>query len=169
MTMTFYAQPYDISTTGFYFVSGEEFTEKAAKARNDYGQQVEEFEIQFIDGEAIDAALASAIGIHQGSIAAFIELAEGLDEHEKRILIIAGADLGYQIDPKDADPDSFDMDIYEGLTMRELAEHFVDEGLFGEIPEHLAQYIDYHAIARDLAMDYTETEIAGERLIYRSA
>ncbi|MCB9931538.1 MAG: antirestriction protein ArdA [Alphaproteobacteria bacterium] len=161
MTMTFFAQPYDISATGFYFESGEEFAERAAKARNDYGQRVEEFEIQFIDGEAIDAALASAIGIHQGNIAAFIELAEGLDEHEKRVLIIAGAELGYAIDPKEADPEAFDIDIYEGVTMRELAEQFVDEGLFGQIPEHLAHYIDYDTIARDLAMDYTETEIAG--------
>lgn len=169
MTMTFFAQPYDISATGFYFKSGEEFSGKAAKARNDYGQRVEEFEIQFIDGEGIDAALASAIGIHQGNIAAFIELAEELDEHEKRVLIIAGAELGYTIDPKDADPEAFDIDIYEGLSMRELGEQFVDDGLFGEIPEQLAHYIDYDAIARDLAIEYTETEIAGERLIYRSA
>lgn len=51
--------------------------------------------------------------------------------------------------------------------MRELAEQFVDEGLFGDIPERLAGYIDYDAIARDLAMDYAETTIAGEWLIYR--
>ncbi|MDQ0421950.1 antirestriction protein [Peteryoungia aggregata LMG 23059] len=51
--------------------------------------------------------------------------------------------------------------------MKALAERFVDDGLFGEIPDHLAHYIDYDAIARDLSMDYTETEIAGERLIYR--
>ena len=45
---------------------------------------------------------------------------------------------------------------------------FVDDGLFGDIPEHLATYIDYDAIARDLAMDYAETRIAGEQLIYWS-
>ena len=52
--------------------------------------------------------------------------------------------------------------------MTELAEQFVDEGLFGEIPGHLAPYIDMDAIARDLAVDYSEAEIAGERLIYRA-
>lgn len=52
--------------------------------------------------------------------------------------------------------------------MKELAEQFVDEGLFGDIPSILASYIDYDAIARDLAMDYKATEIAGERLIYRA-
>ena len=50
--------------------------------------------------------------------------------------------------------------------MRDLAESFVDEGLYGTIPDHLAHYIDYDAIARDLSMDFTETEIAGVRLIY---
>lgn len=54
-------------------------------------------------------------------------------------------------------------------SMKELAHQFVDEGLFGDIPEHLANYIDMDAIAYDLSMDYTETEVAGERLIYRAA
>lgn len=53
--------------------------------------------------------------------------------------------------------------------MKELTEQFVDEGLFGDIPERLQYYLDYDAIARDLSMDYAETEIAGQRLIYRCA
>ena len=43
----------------------------------------------------------------------------------------------------------------------------MDEGLFGEVPPQFQFYIDYDAIARDLSFDYTEIEIAGERLIYR--
>ena len=39
--------------------------------------------------------------------------------------------------------------------------------MFGEIAPSIANYLDYDAIARDLGMDYTETEIAGERLVYR--
>lgn len=54
-------------------------------------------------------------------------------------------------------------------SLRELAEHFVVEGLFGEIPDHLAASLDFDAIARDLGVDYAETEIAGTRLIYRCA
>lgn len=34
------------------------------------------------------------------------------------------------------------------------------------IPPHLADYIDYEAIARDLALDFSVAEIAGARLIY---
>jgi len=51
-----------------------------------------------------------------------------------------------------------DVEIYEETTINELAEQFVEEGLFGEIPKALINYIDYDAIARDLSMDYTEIE-----------
>ena len=165
----FYAQPYDLDASGFYFETAEDYAAKAAALINRYGDPVEEFEIQFIDGEAIDAALAAAVGLHQGSVGAFIACAEGWDEDEKRRVIIAVSECGYRFDLETDTPDQFDLDIYEGLTMRELAEQFVEEGLFGDIPEQLAGYIDYDAIARDLAMDYGETTIAGTSLIYRSA
>ncbi|MEM6550448.1 MAG: antirestriction protein ArdA [Pseudomonadota bacterium] len=54
-------------------------------------------------------------------------------------------------------------------SLRQLAEHFVEEGLFGDIPERLAFYIDFDAIARDLGCDYAETRIAGTRFVYRCA
>lgn len=41
--------------------------------------------------------------------------------------------------------------------------------MFGDIPERLQCYIDYEALGRDLAVDYTQTDIAGQRLIYRCA
>ena len=65
------------------------------------------------------------------------------------------------------DPDSFDIDLYEMDSMKELAEQFVDEGLFGKIPTSIQFYIDYEAIARDLACDYNEAIIDGQRYIYR--
>jgi len=52
--------------------------------------------------------------------------------------------------------------------MRELAEQFVNDGVFGEIPEHLENYIDIDAIAADLSHDYTETVIAGMPIVYRA-
>jgi antirestriction protein len=59
--------------------------------------------------------------------------------------------------------------MYHDQNLKELAEQFVDEGLFGDIPERLSFYLDYDAIARDLAHDYTETTIAGQQLVYRMA
>jgi len=59
------------------------------------------------------------------------------------------------------------LDVYAVETLRALAEQFLEEGLYGAIPEHLQFYIGYDAIARDLGVDYTETVIAGVRLVYR--
>lgn len=44
-----YAQPYDISTRGFYFETAEEYNGKVSKVRNSFGGPVEEFEIQFVE------------------------------------------------------------------------------------------------------------------------
>lgn len=164
---TLYAQPYDITASGFYFETAEQYAALAAKAVNDYGQPVEEFEIQFIHGEAIDCALAGAWELNQVSFAAFLDAVDEWDEEEKRRFIIAARECGYAHDDVADDPYSLDIDIYGVETLRELAEQFVDDGLFGDIPEPLRGYIDYDAIARDLAMDYSETTIAGKRLIYR--
>ena len=163
---TFYAQPYDISANGFFFESAEEWVELSAKAINRYGFPVEEFEIQFIDGERIDAALAHALDVHQGNVAYFFEREIEWDKHDKRVAIIATKECGYSLDLECCDPGSLDIDIYDVSDLRELAEMFVDDGLYGDIPEHLANYIDYEAIARELAEHFSETCIAGIRLIY---
>lgn len=168
MTVQLYAQPYDISATGFYFETHDEYAEKAAALRNDHGDRVEEFEIQVIDGEAIDCDFARAIGLNQANLGQYLDAVDGWDTDEKTRVIIAVGDCGYDFSA-DTRPDDFDVVIYHLSSLRELAEHFVDEGLFGDIPERLQSYLDYDAIARDLGHDYSETEIGGQRLIYRCA
>jgi antirestriction protein len=163
---TLHAQPYDISARGFYFETADHYQERAASARNDYGQPVEEFEIQFIDGEDIDCALARAWGLHQGNFAAYLEAVGDWGTDRKQHYIIAVGECGYAHDQVADDPDADMVDIYHLDSLRDLAEAFVDEGLYGDIPETIARYLDYDAIARDLGMDFTETTIAGERLIY---
>ncbi|MEP2890919.1 antirestriction protein ArdA [Tateyamaria sp.] len=165
MTISLFAQPYDITATGFYFETAEDYAQKANALRNAHGDPVEEFEIQFIDGEAIDAALARSIDLDQCNFADFLERVARWDEFEKTQMIIALGECGYDFDPTAA-PSEYDIDIYQTETMRELAEQFVDEGCFGEMPEHLQSCIDFDAIARDLAVDYAEITIAGERYIY---
>jgi hypothetical protein len=109
------------------------------------------------------------LDICQGNFEQFLESTETLDQFDKIKLIIATGECGYSFDLESDDPDDLDIDIYDLDTMKELAEQFVDEGLFGEMPKHLQHYIDYDAIAYDLSMDYTETTIAGIRLIYRAS
>ena len=151
---------------GFFFRTVEEYKNEVVKLRNAYGDPVEEFEIQFIDGDRIDSALFRALCIHHGDIEAYLEKACQWDEWQKINVIIATGEVGYEFDLSKDDPDMFDIQIYEVDTLRDLAEIFIDEGYYGDIPDILQFYIDYDAIARDLAVDYIETNIAGKRLVY---
>jgi hypothetical protein len=162
-----YAQPFDPSATGFFFETAEEYALKANAARNSAGHPVEEFELQFIDGEPIDAALFEALGVSQVNLATFLERAIEWDTNDKQRVIVAVGECGYSFDLETDRPDNLDVDIYPVETLRELAEQFVDEGLFGDIPERVRYYLEYDAIARDLGFDYRETTIAGDRLVYR--
>lgn len=164
---TLFAQPYDISAEGFFFKTIEEYNTNVKTLRNAYGEPVEEFEIQFIDGEELDCALFKALGIYQGDISYYFDAVEDWEDCQKINVILAVGETGYAFNLEQDNPDQFDVEIYELDTVKELAEQFVDEGLFGKIPETLQNYIDYDAIARDLSMDYTETRIAGTNYIYR--
>uniref|UniRef100_A0A2A4YZ29 Antirestriction protein ArdA n=1 Tax=OCS116 cluster bacterium TaxID=2030921 RepID=A0A2A4YZ29_9PROT len=167
MTLNFYAQPYDISANGFYFSSFENYNKQAAVLKNDYGDPVEEFEIQFIDGEMIDCELAKAWEINQTNLIEFFDAASDWDDNQKTRYILAVGECGYNHDQVKDDPTNIEIDIYELDSLKQLAVQFVEEGLFGEIPERIQFYLDIDLIARDLGFDYTETNIAGTNLLYR--
>lgn len=135
--------------------------------KSDYGDPVEEFEIQFIDGEDIDCELANAWHLYQSNIAPFFDAVEDWSHSQKTCFIIAVVECGCRFDPATDSPDEFEIEIYEFDCMRDFAAQFVEEEMLGEIPERLQSYIDNDAIARDLAIEYSETVIAGTRLIYR--
>lgn len=164
---TLFAQPYDICAKGFYFDTAEQYEKKSKNLMNDYGQLVEEFEIQFIDGEIINAKLFNALEVHQGNLGYFLDIAKEWDEDEKIKVILAVGECGYNFNLGQDDPNQFEIDIYEIDTMRELAIDFVEQGLFGEIPSNIQNYLDYDAIAYDLSMDYSEATIDNTRYIYR--
>ena len=162
-----YAQPYDITASGFYFDSAEEYKAKAAHARNASGCRVEEFEIQFIDGDPLDAELFNALSVHQGDVSRFLGAVDEWGDEEKIRVIIAVGEGGYQFRLGRDEPHRIEIDLYECDSLRDLAMQFVDDGLFGEIPASIANYLDYDAIACDLSADYSETSVEGARYIYR--
>lgn len=127
MTVALHARSYDISASGLFFESYEDFAEKAAKMWNDRGDPVEEFEIQFIDGERIDRALVSAM--------------EAWDDDQKARMILAVGECSYDF-TAGTQPDDLDLDIYLVETLRQLTEQFVEEGLFCNFPDRLQIYID---------------------------
>lgn len=164
-----HAQPYDLHANGFYFGSAKDYDTKSTTNLNQFGAPVEEYEIQFIDGDDIDCDLAKAWGLNQANFAEFLDAAEQWDEDDKQRYIIAVGECSYDHDSVASDPGSVDVQLYECASMRELAEQFVEEGLFGPIPERLESYLDYDAIARDLAVDYSEIIIAGTHFIFHCA
>lgn len=167
MTVTFYAQPYDLSATGFYFSDTETYKDMIGKVFNDYGDRVEEFEIQFINGFVLDSKLAQAIAPNQSNILAMMKAMDTWSEDQKTRVVIAVYEGGCDFDFETDDPDEIEIDLYHDMTLKDLAYQFVDEGLLGDIPDRLSAYLDYGKIARDLGHDYTEASICGETYVYR--
>jgi hypothetical protein len=167
-----FAQPFDLCASGFYFDTFEEYKAKAAKHVNSYGQPVEEYEIDLIDGKALEIALFEAVKPNQSTLSAFFLAVDTWDDDELvRACIVYGDGLNTcQFDEYSPSDDvAQDLAIYENVTFTELAEQFVDDGLLGEIPEHLSHYIDCAAFGRDLSYDgYTEVDVAGTQYIYHA-
>lgn len=160
-----FAQPYSTDAIGFYFNEYDEYLKKSSTLRDSNGSQVEEFEIQFTDGDPLECALFKAVGVYQSNLKAYLEFIDQANEINIIELIIAD-DAGYTIDLDHID---FDIDVYPNTTLNDLAEQFLDEGLFGDIPDNIRHYIDEDAIARDLGMDYTELQIGETQYTYRMA
>ena len=77
------------------------------------------------------------------------------------LMLDEGNDLEYVFSNYD------DCSYYVVNSYTELAELFCDDGLFGDIPKHLENYIDYEAMGRDLSYDYSEGEVDGVTYFYR--
>jgi len=165
---TLYAQPYDITASGFYFDSAEAFENKSRDLRNEHGEHVEEFEIQFIDGSCLDGKLFEGLRINQSSVGSYFEATEGWSEDEKLKVLVGVGEIGMSFDVRVDETASIEVEIYECDSLRDLAEQFVDDGLFGEIPPPLSGYIDFEAIARDLACDFGTVDVCGRGYAFRA-
>ena len=159
----FHATPYDISASGFYFETWEEYQEKAAKHKNEYGWPVEEYEIQFIDGDG--CGLFNALEINQASLKDWFDRWADLDDDTAtRVRILLDH---YGMDSDAALEHADDLQLFEGTPV-EYAEQLVDDtGMLDGAPEELKRYFDYEAFARDLLAggDIAEIDIAGKRYI----
>ena len=135
---------------GFYFHSVEEFESKSEKLRDRLGCAVEEFEIQFIDGEEAD--LFEACGINQANLSSWFDNIEGLDDHEKITLYFLAGVQGYSVD--DAMDKINEVSIFYGDAL-EAAEELFDDFYAHSIPDSLRCYFDIEKFAHDL-------EVGGE-------
>ncbi|MEI7431203.1 MAG: antirestriction protein ArdA, partial [Betaproteobacteria bacterium] len=126
--------------------------------RDRFGNPVEEFEIQFIDGENAD--LFEACGINQSNLSTWFDDIEDKDDHEKIALYFLTGTLGYSLD--DAMDKIDDVSIFQG-DAKEAAEELFDDCYAHEIPENLRFYFDMDKFARDLEIggDFNEFEYEG--------
>jgi hypothetical protein len=149
----YFAQPYSISATGFFFTDMGQYRDKAAHLVDDYGQPVEEFEIQYIDGDHAD--LFAAAGVTQATLSGWFDLLDALDGDEDRTVIVLHLlELGYPLDELSTRWD--DYSLYHG-TLADYAEEIVS-GCY-TLPANLAGYLDYERLGRDMVLEGSVTEI----------
>lgn len=155
---TLYAQPYSLDAVGFYFHSLEEYETKSENLRDRFGYAVEEFEIQYIDGD--DSELFEACGINQGNLSAWFDDIEAMDERQKVALYFLTGVLCYTTESAMDKLD--DVSIFEG-DAQEAAEELFDDCYAHEIPENLRFYFDMEKFARDLEIggDFNEFRFEG--------
>ena len=152
----FYAQPYSLDHTGFYFDSIEKY-QSGMRTLNKRG--CEEVEIQFIDGDDHLAWLANAANINQSNICLWFAELDDLDETAV-IQLCFLLDHCYNVDEV--------LDRYEDVCLFEgkasdYAYDLINETT--EIPESLRSYIDYDAIARDMQINGEIAEIERELIV----
>ncbi|WP_298966433.1 antirestriction protein ArdA [uncultured Roseibium sp.] len=156
---SYFAQPYNLGAAGFYFEDLDEYRAKVRGLQDDCGNPVEEFEIQYIDGD--HARLFNALCISQAGLADWFDLLDELDDDEDRYLIAChlaemGTDMGELSRLWD------DYRLYRG-TAAEYAEEFVSECY--EVPGNLAYYIDYERFGRDMMLNDEISEIEHDLLL----
>lgn len=155
---TLHATPYNRDAVGFYFENATEYEAKATMHVDRFGNLVEEFEIQFIDGD--DAELFEACGINQANLNVWFDDVEFLQDFEKASLFYLVSVAGYVLDQ--ALEKMNDTCIYQGELM-EVATELFDECYLHTLPENLRYYIDYKKFANDCSVsgDMCEFEYAG--------
>jgi antirestriction protein len=154
----FYAQPYSMSATGFYFSSQEGFEQKSARnIDKGTGQVVEEYSFDFIDGSDINAKLWNALVGSQGffDIEKWYDDIEPLDLDEKAKMFWLADNLNIT-DMDEALDKLDDVILFEG-SAKDYAHDLIDDiGVEGVSNPDF--YFDYESFGRDLAFDMDEDD-----------
>lgn len=156
---SYFAQPYSLDATGFYFATLDEYRAKADANRDAFGFPVEEYELQYIDGEM--HKLFNLLRVNQATLAVWFDLLDELGDDSDRFLIACHlADNGYALDQLAEHWD--DYYIYRG-TAAEYAEELITET--ENLPDRILFYLDFERLARDLALEGHFTEVERELLV----
>ena len=156
----FFANPYG-PAVGFYFTSAEELEAKTATWHDKHGAPVEEWSLDFIDGDAGEPELFAAAQIDQSNLNVWFEEIEDLDGSERAALFFLLSSLGYKL--RDALEKLEDCSLSQ-CDLKEAASANFDERFLEAIPDGARAYIDYDAWARDqdLNGEMHEFDFAGQ-------
>ena len=163
METLYYAQPYDISASGFFFKTYDEYLSKSKNHKNDYGQEVEEYELTMTDGE--NHTLFELLSISQATIENWFENFKDLSGND---LISAIYLADYINSPMEEILDRIDeVMLFEGNAVEYTENYITDCGLLDDMPENLRYYFNTEAFARDLLLggDINEVEILGSTFV----
>jgi len=156
MQHIYHATPYDLSATGFYFSTYSEYAARSVAHRNEYGDPVEEYEIQLIDGD--NYKLFDVLSVNQANLKAWFNDFESLAGEDLIKAIYLADELGILIDDVLSQLD--DVALFEGSAL-DYAHNYIEEtGLLSEIPENLQFYFDTEAFARDMLLGGGITEMS---------
>ena len=147
---TLYANPYDITYTGFYFDSIDQLNQKLSQAN------YEEVEIDYIDGD--NPRLFQAANIHQGNVDSwFSELDIFADVDNEALSIRYLLDL---MDLEDAINRHDEVILYNGNLADYAFELVEDVYPLDQLPDLIRCHIDYDSIARDMELNSEVTEVS---------
>ena len=160
---TYCAIPYDLSAPSFYFTTYEEYRTKSNALRNEYGDPVEEFMLDFIDGDGVE--LFNALRINQATLGIWFDDFECLSEEDRIKAVYLVQYLGYEIDSVTRRLN--EMNLFQGTAIDYAHDFIASTGMLENVPEIVSRYFDYASFARDLLLggEITEIEINGHGFI----
>jgi hypothetical protein len=150
MRTTLYANPYDISYTGFYFGSIDEFNKQLSQA------SYEEVEIVYINGG--NPRLFHATNINQGNVDLWFDELDKYsdDSHE-------ASAIGYLLDMMHLDEAikrRYEVILHRGNLADYAFELVKDVCSLDRLPDLIRNHIDYDSIGRDLELNSEVTELS---------
>ena len=158
----YFACPYNIDAAGFYFHSLEEYLQRSVHCADSFGNLVEEFEIQFIDGGASDAQLFEALDVNQASLSRWFDCVDELSVEAKAAVFYLASQCGQTAE--DALDNAEDVILREGELADAAADQF-DE-IYSDLPQGVRMYVDIEAYARDCSLNGDLDEFGFDGAIY---
>lgn len=161
-----YANPYNTSANGFYFKSYEEYKAKSSVHVDPFGLAVEEYEIDYVEGE--EAQLFKSCSIDQCTLGLWFNDIEVMNKQAQAELFYRCEYLGQDTD--EAIYELNDSGSISNCSIINYVYDYVDAcGILESMPENMQRYFDYEAYARDLELNGEVTEFRYDNETYTAS